>query len=400
MEEVEQCYMKRMGLVMGYNKGVESREDLLKYTPKLEDLPPRSMQDSFTAALIPLSANPRLQYRYVSHNGGLRMGRLIEDMDFFAVWVCLQHLHLPALPENVAVPYTFVTIMADKILIIEQKGDVTKDIRLSGHVSWVGRSSLEIVIWVEQMENNKIKPITRALFLMAARDAINSAAVPVNPISPATDEEKIILSGGEERKKKRLEVQSLSLFKVVPTAAEQMMIFEIHKRTKSKESIMLNTRKLPENGRWMSDWITISTIAPFPQNLNNHNTVFGGFLMRQMIQTAFTCANFYFADLPTMVCICDVNFAQPVPVQSFIKFTSYILYTEREYALLLTIADVLCAVKGIQITSNTLYIIFKASKPVHEIFPRTYDESLWYIQGTRIYRSAMDYIKSKNIRKS
>lgn len=71
------------------------------------------------------------------------------------------------------------------------------DIRLSGHVSWVGRTSVEVVVWLEQKIQGRWRKLTRALFLMACRNATNTAAAVVNPLHPANEEEKRIYAGGE-----------------------------------------------------------------------------------------------------------------------------------------------------------------------------------------------------------
>lgn len=71
------------------------------------------------------------------------------------------------------------------------------DIRLSGHVCWVGKSSIEVVVWLEQENHGAWQKITRALFLMAARDSVNSGPAVVNALEPENDEEKKILLGGE-----------------------------------------------------------------------------------------------------------------------------------------------------------------------------------------------------------
>lgn len=86
--------MKRLGLEHGYQPLPKSREHLLKYQPKLEELPPRTMQDSFTSAIIPLSTNLVLQDKYVTYLGNVRMGRLLEDMDMFAGWHTLPYKNL------------------------------------------------------------------------------------------------------------------------------------------------------------------------------------------------------------------------------------------------------------------------------------------------------------------
>lgn len=94
----------------------KSREYLLKYEPKSPaDLPPRSMQDSFTSALIPLSSDTVIRDKYVTFLGSVRLGRLMEDMDLFAVWVVHQHVKVPSLSTTLPLPYTFVTLLVDSI---------------------------------------------------------------------------------------------------------------------------------------------------------------------------------------------------------------------------------------------------------------------------------------------
>lgn len=66
-------------------------------------------------------------------------------------------------------------------------------------MSWVGRSSVEVVVWLEQKIQDRWRKLTRALFLMACRNATNTAAAIVNPLQPANDEEKRIYTGGESK---------------------------------------------------------------------------------------------------------------------------------------------------------------------------------------------------------
>lgn len=107
---VKKKIMDKLGLSSAYSPFVASREHLLEHTPSSQaDLPPRSMQDSFTSALIPLATDIKLREKYIGFLGNLRVGRLMEDMDMFAVWVVHQHLLLPNLEPGVHIPYTFVT---------------------------------------------------------------------------------------------------------------------------------------------------------------------------------------------------------------------------------------------------------------------------------------------------
>lgn len=77
--------VKKLGIKKAYSPLIQSREYLLKYSPKSRDeLPARSMQDSFTSAIIPLSSDYELRDKYVTFLGSCRLGRLMEDMDLFA----------------------------------------------------------------------------------------------------------------------------------------------------------------------------------------------------------------------------------------------------------------------------------------------------------------------------
>lgn len=108
--------MKRLGSTKGFSKLILSREHLIKYEPKSRaDLPTRTMQDSFTSAIIPLSTDTILQDKYVTFLGNVRLGRLMEDLDLFAVWVVDKHILVPDLPTDVPLPYTIVTCRVDKI---------------------------------------------------------------------------------------------------------------------------------------------------------------------------------------------------------------------------------------------------------------------------------------------
>lgn len=175
-----------------------SGEYLSVYEPKsVKDLPPRTMQDSFTSAVIPLSTDLALRDKYVTFLGSVRLGRLMEDMDLFAVWVLHKHVTLPKLDPSIPLPYTFVTLLVDSINFTDIVPKNDQDIRLSGHVSWVGRSSVEVVVWLEQKMQGRWRKLTRALFLMACRNATNTAAAIVNPLQPGNDEEQRIFTGGE-----------------------------------------------------------------------------------------------------------------------------------------------------------------------------------------------------------
>lgn len=77
--------MQYMGVDKGYKPLQMQRSHLLALLPSSQaELPPRSPNDSFDSAIIPLSTSPVLQDKYITFLGHVRTGRLMEDMDLFA----------------------------------------------------------------------------------------------------------------------------------------------------------------------------------------------------------------------------------------------------------------------------------------------------------------------------
>lgn len=383
MAEVKEKMRASLGLPLTYSLNPVPRDHLTQYEPTPEDLPPRSMQDSFTSAIIPLSTDLMLRDKYTAFLGRLRLGRLLEDMDLFASWVCHQHIYIPKLDPNVHLPYTFVTILVDRIDFTPISSKVDQDVRISGHISWVGRSSMEIVVWLEQFVDDDWKKITRALFLFAARNATNTKAACVNQLIPGNEEERKILEGGEQRRKRRIQLQEQSLFKVEPNDEEQRLIHTIFMKTIPGDIHAVNESYLPPNSVWLSDTKLSNLILTHPQNRNAHDKIFGGYLMRQALEMAFSCAYMFSKLRPTLENISDIAFRKPVPVSSFINMVAHVLYTEKNYMQIVCVANIHDALTGEQFTTNEFYFTFSVDKQCPAIVPKTYHEAIWFLQGKR-----------------
>jgi acyl-coenzyme A thioesterase 9 len=199
-------------------------------------------------------------------------------------------MKVPNLAAGIPLPYTFVTILVDKVDFTDLVPIHDDDIRLSGHVSWVGKSSVEVVVWLEQKKHGEWQKLTRALFLMAARDPTNTKAAPVNPLVPATDEEKDIFAGGEVRKKRRIQMSKDDLMKSEPNDYEQRLIHNIFTKSIDTNSKSFNKRILPPGTVWMEDATLSTIIFSHPEDRNAHNKVFGGFLMRHAFELSWSLA--------------------------------------------------------------------------------------------------------------
>ncbi|XP_037712149.1 acyl-coenzyme A thioesterase 9, mitochondrial [Drosophila subpulchrella] len=392
MVDVARTIREQSGVDVGYHTIPKPRDHLLQHEPKREELPPRTMLDSHTTAILPLSASELIRESYVNHLGRVRLGRIMEELDMFAVWICHRHVKLPKLPKGVPLPYTFVTLLVDKVEFTNlERLQVNQDIEISGHISWAGRSSMEITIYVRQLipGSREYIDVTKAIFVMVARNATNTAAAPINPLEVGNETEKLIWEQAEKRQKLRKSTAMESVLSSPPREYEQTIMYEILKRTTPTNSMDLNKRVLPPKCRWMEDSLQSTMIAPFPENRNAQNTIFGGYLMRQAVEISFIMASIYLGDRPILTCISDISFMHPVHVNRFLQLTAYVVYAAQNYVQLMTVAQIWDAKSGKVQTTNVFYLTYRADKVLDEVLPRSYREMLWYIHGRRKLLAAL-----------
>lgn len=125
---------------------------------------------------------------------------------------------------------------------------------------------------------------------MASRNATNTEAAFVNPLSPANDEEMHIYEGGQSRKKRRMLLQKKSLFNHEPNNFEQSLIHKLFMRTIDLNEKTFNSRTIPTGAVWMDEAVMSNMIFSHPEDRNAHNAVFGGFLMRHALELSWALA--------------------------------------------------------------------------------------------------------------
>jgi acyl-coenzyme A thioesterase 9 len=160
------------------------------------------MQESYAEAIIPLGSEPMLRNRYTNFQNSVRFGRLLEDLDTMAVHISYLHNKSQSIEKNghMISPIVIVTALVDRIEVLNNKIDPTKNIKLSGFTSWVGNSSGEITMKMEQETSSNIwSPLLDAKFLVCARDTNNAGSALMNPLEVVTDEEKTLYQMGQSK---------------------------------------------------------------------------------------------------------------------------------------------------------------------------------------------------------
>jgi len=145
-----------------------------KYNVPFDCTKSHSPSDSLDSIVIPLGSLPESRIRYVNHQGTTRFGRILEDLDAFAVWLAYKHNQGPEIPMGTPnhPPMIAVTACVDKINLQNRVIRSDLDIIMNGMVTWIGRSSAEITMHLTQkFGENDMRDVLTARFLMVTKKA-------------------------------------------------------------------------------------------------------------------------------------------------------------------------------------------------------------------------------------
>ncbi|XP_054437119.1 acyl-coenzyme A thioesterase 9, mitochondrial isoform X2 [Pteronotus mesoamericanus] len=366
-------------------KAMEERKLLHSFLAKSqEELPPRRMKDSYVEVLLPLGSQPELREKYLTVQNALRFGRILEDLDSLGVLICYMHTKMHSTKTS---PLSIVTALVDKIDMRKKSVSPEQDIKFSGHVSWVGKTSLEVKMHMFQLHDNEFCPVLEATFVMVARDSENKRSAFVNPLIPEGPEEEELFRQGELNKRRRVAFSSTSLLKMAPSAEERTTIHEMFLNTLDPKTISFRSRVLPPNAVWMEDSKLKSLEICHPQERNIFNRIFGGFLMRKAYELGWATACNFGGSRPFVVAVDDIMFQKPVEVGSLLFLSSQVCFTQGSYIQVRVHSEVSSLQNKEHTTTNVFHFTFMSETEVPLVFPRTYGESMLYLDGQRHFNS-------------
>lgn len=317
--------------------------------------------------------------------------------------VAEKYISNPNVPEGVPPPQTLVTAFVDKIHFSGHAAPKShEDIKMSGHVGWVGKSSLEIIVWLEQKQPGggaSWTRITTALFVIASRDPINLKAAVVNRLVPANEGEKAIIAGGESRKQDRIWARKQHVSRVIPDQDEQKLIHDLYLRTKLENDSSLKNKELPSgNCLWMDGCTVSNIILSHPENRNIHNTVFGGFIMHQATELSWVLGYKFSKYRPVLKSISDINFNKPIAVNSLMQMYAYVVFTQMQFFQIAVYVETFNPSTGKNDTTNTFNFTYEVPDLVKEVIPNSYHEAMMYIDGRRHFLDVINCDTNTNIK--
>uniref|UniRef100_A0A8C6RM58 HotDog ACOT-type domain-containing protein n=1 Tax=Nannospalax galili TaxID=1026970 RepID=A0A8C6RM58_NANGA len=366
-------------------KAMEERKLLHSFLAMSQKaLPPRKMKDSYIEVLLPLGSEPELREKYLTVQNTVRFGRILEDLDSLGVLVCYMHTRNPSVKMS---PLSIVTALVDKIDMCKRSLSPEQDIKLTGHVSWVGMTSMEVKMKMYQLHGDEFCPVLDATFVMVARDSENKGPAFVNPLIPENPEEEALIRQGELNKGRRIAFSSASLLKMAPNAEERNTIHDMFLNTLDPKTISFQSRILPPKAVWMESTKLKSLDICHPQERNIFNRIFGGFLMRKAYELGWATACSFGGSRPFVVTVDDIMFQRPVEVGSLLFLSSQVCFTQNNYIQVRVHSEVASLESHEHMTTNVFHFTFMSEKEVPLVFPRTYGESMLYLDGQRHFNS-------------
>ncbi|KAF2013743.1 acyl-coenzyme A thioesterase 9, partial [Aaosphaeria arxii CBS 175.79] len=274
--------------------------------------------------VLPLAQDPWLLDTYLNSSGHIRLGTIFMDLDALSGVIAYKHTG-----EDV----TTVTASCDRIIIKHPLTEIC-DLELSGQVTYAtGRSSLEISMQVAKApkEGQAVRDediLIDCTFTMVSLDPATRKPVNVNPLIVETPEEKRLFELGERNSKIRKQRNQTALIKHTPNDAESDLIHAFWQKQLQFHDPHNDLRK-PDNVHHMDTTRLQTAMIMQPQNRNRHHfMIFGGFLLKQTFELAFTCVAAFAHARPTFVSLDPSTFQNPVPVGSILYLTATIVYTD------------------------------------------------------------------------
>ncbi|XP_050394841.1 acyl-coenzyme A thioesterase 9, mitochondrial [Patella vulgata] len=385
--EARASLMEMVGLKPELTESDQAYMDsMFQDIPKKQDgLPVRSIKDSYREVVIPLGSDPALQSKYTNFYKGIRFGRIMEDLDTFAGLICYTHNRRG---KNERSPLSTVTALVDRIELGNFTVSAFTDIKLTGNVTWVGTSSMEVTMDVHQVIQDELQKVMKATFLMVARNPVTGGSAAVNPLkADGPEEEALVKKGASNKLARQLEAKK-SLLKTPPSQDEGDLIHGLFLQTIDVKTSTLKVRVKPENTEWMENTILKNLSICHPEQRNLYNKIFGGYLMRKAFELGWANAALYSKTRPITKVIDDIAFRKTVEIGTVLFLSSQVVYTKGSQMQVKVHAEVVDPTVGKHETSNDFHFTFDSQlDDLTQVMPKTYAESMMYLDGKRHFES-------------
>ena len=109
------------------------------------------MSDSFIEQFLLFQSDPLTRELYINYAGNIRIAKVLENLDALAGAIAYQHADDNSIFKNDDSQITIVTASVDRVSLL-QFPSPDLDMRIYGHVSYVGHSSMEVTLTCAQLK--------------------------------------------------------------------------------------------------------------------------------------------------------------------------------------------------------------------------------------------------------
>ncbi|EKM52604.1 uncharacterized protein PHACADRAFT_149409 [Phanerochaete carnosa HHB-10118-sp] len=356
------------------------------------NLTPRTMADSYCEQNLHFSSQPELFEQYTNTSGGIRTGKLMEHLDSLAGSIAYKHMLGPV--ETIGNPtdlgFYLVTASVDRLDMLAYMSPV-RDLRLSGQVIYVGRSSMEVAVRMEALNGDGTEEtVMLGRFCMVCRDSKTHKARQVNPLVIETPEDQQLRCMGEAHKNRRATTAIQSLALVPPSSAEAAALHSLYLQS-TLQSETIDPRVADDERVPMGTTRLEKTLTMYPQERNIHQKIFGGYLMRLAYELGYSSSMLFTRGPVRFLSLDSISFARPVPIGSVLRLKSHVLHTTstKEFPALIHVgveANVVDIRTGSEQMTNDFRLTWcrEDGEPLKRVVvPMTYQEAMWWVEGKR-----------------
>ena len=238
---------------------------------------------------------------YRNPYGEMRFGKILEDLDALAGNIAFNHVEGNPL---------IVTAGVDRIRV-RRRPEIGKDQFLSGKVTWVGSSSMEIRMKIsDQCEDGE--EWLEAYFTFVTLHPETKKSIKISPLIPETDEERAHFELGAVKANAKKQARRSKLELGRPLSETSLKIDQRAAELLDEAGALLRMPSLADPCSVLMDQTAQSNaMVAQPQARNLHDRIFGGFLMRRAFELAFATAYMFGGDKPRFLEVDDISFDKP-----------------------------------------------------------------------------------------
>ena len=280
---------------------------------------------SETKVEYPFSTQELLAESYKSPWNTMRIGKILEDLDALAGNIAFYHVRQESQKEGVEVVHPLiVTASVDRIKLKKESPTMPQDQVLSGRVTFVGTSSMEIRMHCTAAGEDE--PWLESFVTFVTLDPETKKPMHITPLLPQNAQEQADFDLGAKKaaqKKERRKQQKLTATNV-QQQAEALL--------KEARPVLLHMpSQAAQNSLLMNSTKMQNAMIAQPQVRNLHHRIFGGYLMRKAFELAFANAYVFGGARPVFREVDEISFAAPVDVGDLLVFNSRVVYTSSNH---------------------------------------------------------------------